>query len=263
MAVSMSTTILPRQLPKPSPLVSVPISASAARTHALFISNTSTQRFKSQSLVTPRFVHTRAPDEQHRISYHERLVLCAAAAAAGLEASVGTDAQESDIKAKNAKISVESRDEDRIQLRVDVTGEDTDKVFNLVLRNLASTAPPIPGFRRQKGGKTTKVPKDFLLNVLGEERVTKFVIQEIVSSTVADYVKKEGLLVKENKLNTTQTLEELQKMFSPGKEFGFNANLELEKETGETTSLQDSDIIDEIASLQDSDIIDVAVETEV
>lgn len=36
---------------------------------------------------------------------------------------------------------------------MDVTGAETDKVFNLVLRNLASTAPPIPGFRRQKGGQ--------------------------------------------------------------------------------------------------------------
>lgn len=36
---------------------------------------------------------------------------------------------------------------------MDVAGTETDKVFNLVLRNLASTAPPIPGFRRQKGGQ--------------------------------------------------------------------------------------------------------------
>lgn len=38
------------------------------------------------------------------------------------------------------------------QLRVDVIGEETDRVFGQVLTNLARTAPPIPGFRRQKGG---------------------------------------------------------------------------------------------------------------
>lgn len=38
------------------------------------------------------------------------------------------------------------------QVRVDVTGNETQRVFDLVLTNLAKTAPPIPGFRRQKGG---------------------------------------------------------------------------------------------------------------
>lgn len=40
----------------------------------------------------------------------------------------------------------------RIQLRVDVPGEDTEIIFDKVLANLARTAPPVPGFRRQKGG---------------------------------------------------------------------------------------------------------------
>lgn len=35
-----------------------------------------------------------------------------------------------------------------------------------------------------------QVPRDFLLQILGEDRVTKFVIQEIVSTTLGDYVKK-------------------------------------------------------------------------
>lgn len=38
------------------------------------------------------------------------------------------------------------------QLRVDLTGEETQKAFDIVLTDLAKTAPPIPGFRRQKGG---------------------------------------------------------------------------------------------------------------
>lgn len=38
------------------------------------------------------------------------------------------------------------------QVRVDLTGDDTEKVFDKVLTNLARTAPPVPGFRRQKGG---------------------------------------------------------------------------------------------------------------
>ena len=101
--------------------------------------------------------------------------------------------------------------------------------------------------------------------MLGEERVTKFVIQEIVDSSMADYVKKasyrynylitlqtefvcsssdllgssiyqENLSVKDNKINTSQTAEELKSSFSPGNEFGFNATLELEKTKSETTN---------------------------
>lgn len=38
------------------------------------------------------------------------------------------------------------------QLRADLNGIETQKVFDRVLTNLARTAPPVPGFRRQKGG---------------------------------------------------------------------------------------------------------------
>ncbi|KAI8011528.1 hypothetical protein LOK49_LG06G02092 [Camellia lanceoleosa] len=81
-----------------------------------------------------------------------------------------------------------------------------------------------------------QVPKSFLLQVLGEERVTKFVIQEIVSSTMADYVKKENLNVKDKKINTVETAEELKSLFAPGNEFGFNATLEIKNLESETTS---------------------------
>ncbi|KAF8402331.1 hypothetical protein HHK36_013285 [Tetracentron sinense] len=160
------------------------------------------------------------------------------AVSSGLEASI-TDPKDNAITLKNAKIVVESRDDDKIQVRVDLTGEETQNIFDEVLTNLARTAPPVPGFRRQKGGKTSKVPKSFLVQILGEERVTNFVIQEIVSSTMADF---ENLTVKDKKFNTTQPEAELKLVFAPGKEFGFNATLELEKSEAETTSSTSSEI---------------------
>ncbi|KAL5574724.1 hypothetical protein UlMin_016423 [Ulmus minor] len=150
-----------------------------------------------------------------------------AAAGSGLEASVA-DSGGDGISLKNASVVVESQDDNKMQLRVDITGVETQIVFDKVLANLAKSAPPIPGFRRQKGGKTSNVPKSFLLDVLGEDRVTQFVIQEIVSSSVAQYAKKENLNVKDNKINTTQSAEELKLSFKPGSEFGFNAVLELQ-----------------------------------
>lgn len=38
------------------------------------------------------------------------------------------------------------------QVRVDLPGKETQIVFEKVLRNLARSAPPVPGFRREKGG---------------------------------------------------------------------------------------------------------------
>ncbi|XP_022155406.1 uncharacterized protein LOC111022553 [Momordica charantia] len=156
-------------------------------------------------------------------------------ASSGLEAAI-TDYKGNAIALKNAKIVVESEDENLIQLRVDLSGDETQKIFDQVLTNLARSAPPMPGFRMQKGGKTSNVPKSFLLEVLGEERVTKFVIQEILNSTMADYAKKENVNVKDKKVNTTQTADELKLLFTPGKEFGFNAILELESANSEDES---------------------------
>ncbi|KAK1318828.1 hypothetical protein QJS10_CPB04g01885 [Acorus calamus] len=126
-----------------------------------------------------------------------------AAVGSGLEASITDSEKNDDIKLGNVDIVVESRDDDKICLRVDLAGEETQKVFD-------------------------DVPKSFLLQILGEDRVTKFVIQEIVSVSVADYVKKEKLKVKNN-FKTIQTAEELESAFTPGNEFGFNATMKFEK----------------------------------
>lgn len=152
----------------------------------------------------------------------------------GLEASI-TDQKKNDISLDNVKLVVESRDEDKIHLRVDLTGEETQKAFDDVITNLARTAPPVPGFRRMKGGKTSNVPKSFLLQILGKDRVTKFLIQEVVSTTVGNFVKKENLTVK-SQFQTTQTAGELESAFTPGKEFGFNATVEIIKSDTETTT---------------------------
>ncbi|XP_024996431.1 uncharacterized protein LOC112529393 [Cynara cardunculus var. scolymus] len=154
----------------------------------------------------------------------------------GVEASIS---DENLVTVKNANILVELQDDDKMQVKVELSGKETQIVFDKVLTNLARTAPPVPGFRRQKGGKTSKVPKSFLLSIIGEDRVTKFVIQEIVSSTMADYVKKNNICVKDNKINTIQSAEELESSFNPGSDFGFNATIELEKP--DTESLESSE----------------------
>ncbi|KAF9611748.1 hypothetical protein IFM89_034931 [Coptis chinensis] len=184
-----------------------------------------------------------------------------------LDTSV-TNMKDIGVTLRKAKVVVESCNDDTIQVRVDLTGKDTQKVFNDVLTNLARTAPAVPGFRRQKGernltscfascwglgahpGKTSNVPKDFLVKAIGEARVIKFVIQEIVSMTMTEYVEEARSscsLQKQEKLNvskefkTIQTPEELEQLFEPGNAFGFNATLTIEKvETEATTSSSSS-----------------------
>ncbi|XP_058004309.1 uncharacterized protein LOC110657428 isoform X2 [Hevea brasiliensis] len=78
------------------------------------------------------------------------------AVGSGLEASI-TDPKDNAITLKNAEVVLESKEENKIQLRVDLPGDETQKVFDKVLIDLGRSAPPIPGFRRQKGGKTSKV----------------------------------------------------------------------------------------------------------
>ncbi|XP_019070028.1 uncharacterized protein [Solanum lycopersicum] len=151
-------------------------------------------------------------------------------------ASSGLEADSADECLKNAKIVVESEEAEKIQVRVDVNGEYTKMVFDSVLTKLAKSEQPIPGFRREKGGKTSQVPREFLPQILGEERVTNSVIREIINSTLAEYVKKENLAVKDNKISITQTADELMSSFAPGMEFGFNAILWLEKSKTEATT---------------------------
>ncbi|KAG5560958.1 hypothetical protein RHGRI_004103 [Rhododendron griersonianum] len=221
--------------------------------------------------------------------------------AAGSGVEVSTDPKDNAITISTAKIMVESEDFDNIQLRVDLAGKDTQRVFDQVLKNLARSAPPFPGLRKLKGGEPSnllpvllnfslikyrcfaggpvpesntcrtpilskqlffrvyfsseilitgnpvpfpfirltgmslQIPKSFLFDVFGKDSVTEFVVNEIVTSTMCDYVKKashcyfsEKLKVKDSKVNTVQTAEELKSSFAPGKEFGFNVTLELE-----------------------------------
>ncbi|KAL9296473.1 hypothetical protein ACSQ67_022369 [Phaseolus vulgaris] len=70
----------------------------------------------------------------------------------GLEASI-TDSNEISAMLTNAKIVLDSEEENKKQLRVDLTGDQTQKVFDRIVINLGRTAPPVPGFRMQKGGK--------------------------------------------------------------------------------------------------------------
>ncbi|KAL9240678.1 hypothetical protein vseg_014869 [Gypsophila vaccaria] len=201
---------------------------TAARCHVVY-----RRQSLTYSTIQPAFRKSLLFFIQPRGRDPRRVLRPISAAASGLETSVG-DKTGSTITLKKVEIVVESRDANKMKLRVDLPSEETQKVFDVILSKLARSAPPTPGFRAQKGGKTSKIPKSLLLNILGKDVVMKFVIREIVTSAVENYVKKENLVVKDNKLNTIQTEDELKQSFLPGSAFGFNVELELVAEENET-----------------------------
>ncbi|XP_058730071.1 uncharacterized protein LOC131602084 [Vicia villosa] len=151
----------------------------------------------------------------------------------GLEASV-TNSNDISVLLTDATVVLQEQgdDENKIQLRVELNGVQTRKVFDRILVNLGQNVPPTPGFRTRKGGKTAEIPKSFLLQVLGEESVTKFAIQEILNCTMAEYVKKENLDAEDKKVRTIQTVQELRKSFTAGKQFGFDVIIEPKNNEG-------------------------------
>ncbi|OWM84735.1 hypothetical protein CDL15_Pgr027522 [Punica granatum] len=119
-------------------------------------------------------------------------------------------------------------DDAELKINVEVSGAKTREVFDSVFDKMVAAAQPIPGFRREKGGKTPNIPRDILLEVLGPSKVYKLVIKSIINSTVAEYVQKNGLKVSKN-LKVEQSYEDLEAEFEPDETFSFDATIQLIK----------------------------------
>ncbi|KAH0992150.1 hypothetical protein GBA52_003633 [Prunus armeniaca] len=113
-----------------------------------------------------------------------------------------------------------------LKLNVEVSGAKTRAIFDEVFDKMVTAAQPIPGFRRVKGGKILKIPRDILLEVLGPSKVYKQVIKKVINSAIAEYVEKEGLKVRKD-LRVEQSFEDLEVAFEPGEDFSFDAVIHL------------------------------------
>ncbi|XP_041001864.1 trigger factor-like isoform X2 [Juglans microcarpa x Juglans regia] len=115
-----------------------------------------------------------------------------------------------------------------LMISVEVFGARTKAIFESVFEKMVAAAQPIPGFRRVKGGKTPNIPRDILLEVLGPSKVYKQVIMEVINSTIAEYVEKEGLKVGKD-LRVEQSFEDLEVTFEAGEKFSFDAVIQLQE----------------------------------
>ncbi|KAJ7300085.1 hypothetical protein O6H91_Y077400 [Diphasiastrum complanatum] len=139
----------------------------------------------------------------------------------------GGDSKASLSMLEEANINVEPFKNQKVKVNVEINAKETQRAYDMVLSYLARSAPPVPGFRKAKGGKMTLVPKGALLQMLGVTRVRNFVIEEIISSTLREYVDRENINAKKE-FTTVQTGDELHSLFKPGAEFKFDAVIELE-----------------------------------
>ncbi|XP_042967297.1 trigger factor-like isoform X3 [Carya illinoinensis] len=139
--------------------------------------------------------------------------------------NVGVSSQLDDFSVTRSRVS----DARELMISVDVFGARTKAIFECVFDKMVAAAQPIPGFRRVKGGKTpNQIPRDILLEVLGPSKVYKQVIMEVINSTIAEYVEKEGLKVGKD-LRVEQSFEDLEVTFEPGEKFSFDAVIQLQE----------------------------------
>ncbi|KAE8076625.1 hypothetical protein FH972_015262 [Carpinus fangiana] len=115
-----------------------------------------------------------------------------------------------------------------LMVSVEVFGIRTQAIFDNVFDKMVAAAQPIRGFRRVKGGKTPDIPRDILLEVLGPSKVYKQVIMEVINSTIAEYVEKEGLKAGKD-LRVEQSFEDLEAKFEAGKKFSFDVVVQLQE----------------------------------
>lgn len=126
-----------------------------------------------------------------------------------------------------------------------------------------------------------QVPTSVLLNMMGVSRVRKFVIEEMVRTVLVEYVEKvrgnllpfvsefyscyiivgsdilffveqEGIKAKKS-LATDKTADELNEIFEPGQDFGFDATLELEDET--ETPVEEAAAAPETETAAESEVV--------
>lgn len=176
------------------------------------------------SQKTKFYDHMRNVAQAHHRRVCNRNLSLACAASRGLEVR-----HVSKSHFKDFTISAHPPENRDIKVRVDVSGEKTQAAFDDIFSKLVEAAQPIPGFQRAKGGKTPDIPKDILLNILGPSKVNRQSIKKIINSTMAEYTEKEGLKITKE-LRVHQSYEELEEKFVPGKEFSFDATIQL-KET--------------------------------
>ncbi|MDH6061168.1 trigger factor [Chrysosporum bergii ANA360D] len=120
------------------------------------------------------------------------------------------------------KVTQEKLPASQIGLEIEITPEITQKTYEQVIKNLASTTT-IPGFRKGK------VPRPILLQRLGVTRIKAAALEELVQDGVEKALKQEEIAaIGQPQLRSS--FEELMSNYEPGKPLTFLAAVDVEPE---------------------------------
>jgi len=135
---------------------------------------------------------------------------------------------------KGYSVTIAEPVNDKGQIKIDATvsGDVTQSEFTKTLKELGTSSPVIPGFRKKKGN--ANVPSKVLLQMLGKKRVYGFLIQSVVTNTLVDFTEEEGLDA-EKEADLDKDNEKLMDGFEPGKPISFQATLQLKGLENATT----------------------------
>ncbi|KAF5191912.1 bacterial trigger factor [Thalictrum thalictroides] len=198
-----------------------------------------------QSFSSPTFTFQLHKTHNFSSEYHKPY-------ATTCDISPGLEDRDTTATMEGISVASTTMEDGAIKMKINVSGDKSEAIFDSVFSKMVSAAQPIPGFRRVKGvghviwrsnclcfdligvccdehlastGKTPNIRRDILIQILGPSKVYKQVIKKIINSTVAEYVEKQKLKVTKD-LRVEQSFEELESRFVPGEEFRFDASID-------------------------------------
>ena len=130
------------------------------------------------------------------------------------------------------KVTQEKLPDSQIGLEIEISAETTKNIYEKVVKNLARSAN-IPGFRKGK------VPRQILVQRLGQQRIKAAALEEIVQDSLKEAIEQESIASLGNyKLRTS--FEELIQQYKPGEPLTFSAAVDVppEVELGDYQNLK-------------------------
>ncbi len=120
------------------------------------------------------------------------------------------------------KVTQEKLPASQIGLEIEIPSETTKQTYEKVVQNLSRTAN-IPGFRKGK------VPRQILLQRLGNVRVKAAALEELIQDGLEKALKQESIEALGNYQLIT-SFEELIEQFKPGEPLTYKASVDVEPE---------------------------------
>lgn len=120
------------------------------------------------------------------------------------------------------KVTQEKLPDSQVSLEIEVTGDQTEKAYEKVLKDLKQSAN-IPGFRKGK------VPRQVLVQRFGKQRLKEAALEELLQPSIDEAIKEAEVDALGNYQLISQ-FEELSQQYNPGDPLTFKASVDVPPE---------------------------------